>query len=182
MGSLGYLAGAVILATLLTMTGCKTDAQPDIPDVDEARRFQENVLQVLERGQSASDQVQEVMQEISEGRSGDVIKLNTRARWAHEAWGDVESELARTRGGGPSEELREAVLDLAVAARNRKDAFKAIMVWLDSKETSELVKYRDRIQRSDRLIIAGMAKMVQYLNEIGALDDMRTAKPSPRAE
>lgn len=129
---------------------------------EAAREFQRKVLAVLEEGDVASKSVAQVA-------PTNVIELYRRAKSAHETWKEVRWMLYALEREAPAKPLKKSMDSLSVATMRREDAFKAVMVYLDTRAPSEMVKYQELMERADQLTLAGLIGMVKYLVEIGAL-------------
>jgi len=149
------IGGVIVFFAVIIVAGAigeedeGSKVNESIEELEDARGFQKKVFQVLEEGNAASVSVTGSL------LASDIV-LYRRAKSAHETWADVRSKLNALDRERPAKQFDEPMSFLTIAANYRKDAFKAVMVWLDDRKPSEMVKYQERMERADELQGAGL--------------------------
>ena len=122
--------------------------------------MQAQILAWFEPADVAGQRVKDHMQAIAEGRSFDTVELALRAKRAAEAYESVKLSLYRLEEP-KSEDLKEGLGYIRLAAVYREDAYRAIYSWVDSRKDTDVATYIENMEDANTLSLAGLALIIQ---------------------
>ena len=154
------LTPTVTLTPTRTLT--PTQTLTPVPTVDvvavEAREFQAFVEGKWELGEAVDKEVQKLVKAMSEGESADLVGLYQLAKRGRDTWRQIASDVYQYTLS--AKQLKEAQEHLMQSAMFRNDAYKKLMVYLDSGKTSDLAEYKENWDTSERYMISGLTEVL----------------------
>jgi hypothetical protein len=125
----------------------------------QAKALQEQIVAWFKPAEAAGNRVQEQVTAIAEGKSQDTVELGLRAKRAAEAYESVKfSVLGIPRSA--NQDLQQGIEMLALAAIYREEAYRAIYSWIDTRKDTDLVTYREKMDKADSALVVGLASIL----------------------
>lgn len=154
-------ATQVVASKATVATGPTSPAPSATADpTSEAKALYQQLLVLYAPADAASQLVDDQVQAIADGSSGDVELLYSRAEDAARIWGDLAIELHALQP--ENADLINSVEVLSLSSGYRRDAFQSLMAWIDSRDQADIDAYKANIAQAEELLMAALAVIVQY--------------------
>ncbi len=125
----------------------------------DAAKTQADIQALFAPGEQAGREVSELYHAIADGQSVDMVEFYRLAEYAAAAWDDISQQVSDLRP--TTEEIREAQEYLSDSARYRKEAYEALLQWVDSQDESDLEAFYEKRELCEGLLISGLYILVQ---------------------